>query len=613
MVFDIAKLDTFPTQPGVYLMKDGEGKLLYVGKAKNLRQRIKQYFAVGRDGRMMVPFLIAKIEQIETVVVRSEKEALLLENSLIKQHQPRYNAVLKDDKTYISLMINHKHPWPRLQLVRHKGKPKEDALFFGPYTQAGAARATFELLHRLFPLRQCSDQELIRRTRPCILYEMKRCMAPCVQKCTSEEYLHALNQAIRFLKGQDEEILKELKEEMTRAAEKWEFERAGELLKLIKQLEGTIEKQYVEALGGIDLDAWSIFRQGEEVILTQLIFKRGRLTGFRHRHFSNLVQEDQEIFLSSLLQQYEQMDEIPHEILLPISLEEAETLSEILSNGKKRKVEILAPQKGAKKSLLEMAYRNAEAEFKKKTDKKQMAQAILLEMEEKLRLTRYPRRIECFDHSNIAGSDPVSSLVVFSDGEKDRDRYRKYKIRHSGSVPDDYAALQEVLVRRYKRAKEEDDLPDLIMIDGGKGHLNLTLKVLRELDIASVDLIGFAKEEGRHDKGMSADQVFLLNQKDPLILSPHSKVLFLLQSIRDEAHRFAIGFHRKLREKKITKSLLENIPGIGIIKRTALLRHFGSLNQVAQASEEQLRQVKGITKKDVEALLCFFHPHQEGS
>ncbi len=605
MTFDPKRLELYPTQSGVYIMKSRAGSILYVGKANNLRQRIRQYFAPGGDGRFMVPFLIAKVDDIETIIVSSEKEALLLENNLIKQHKPKYNALLKDDKTFIALKVNIKHPWPMVSLIRYKGKPKPDGLYFGPYTSAHSARQTLDLLQKAFPMRQCSDQELARRTRPCILYDMKRCIAPCVNKCTKEEYQHLVDRTVKFLRGQDKEVLEDLYAEMAAYSEKLEFERASQVLKTIRQIERTVEGQKVDKPLGEDADALAIYRQGDEVVLCQMLFRHGKLVGTRHHNFTNIAQDDAELLVSFIIQFYEKQEELPHEILLPLSLSNAYAISEIISSGKRRKAALLTPQRGEKKALVEMSYVNAEATFKKEKDIRAIREKTLLEMQEKFHLTRYPRRIECFDNSSMGGQELVSSLVAFTEGQKDSNRYRKYRIK-SVDTSDDYAMMQEVLTRRYRRAKDENDLPDLLIVDGGKGHLNIALKVLAELNIASIDVIGVAKEEGRHDKGLTSEQVFLPNIKDPILLRTTSPILFMLQQIRDEAHRVAISYNRKLRSKKTLRSAVDDIAGIGPKKRGLLLRHFGSLKKIREASREELELVPGISKKNCDDIIEFF-------
>ncbi len=558
MSFDPKKIQFFPLQPGVYLMKDNQGEVLYIGKAKNLRQRVKQYFIPGRDGRLMVPYLVAKIETIDTIVVTSEKEALLLENNLIKQHKPRYNALLKDDKSYIALKITKQDLWPTVKIVRYRGTPEPDGLYFGPYTSAQSARQTLDLLNRLFPLRQCSNQELARRDRPCLLYQMKRCAGPCAHKCTKEEYDHHLDRTIKFLRGQDKEVLKDLYEDLARLSESLEFEKASQVLKTIRHIEDTMESQHVDRPLGLDADAIGLYRHADEVLLVQLLFRGGRLTGVRHFDFSNIAEEDTELLSSFILQYYEGQIEIPSEIFLPIAVADREAVEEVLSGRKNHKVALHAPRRGEKKALLDMAQSNAEALFKSQKNEESLREKTLLEMQECLHLSRYPSRIECFDNSHIAGSEPVASLVAFTHALKESKRYRTYRLR-IGVKPDDYAAMYEVLMRRYRHAREEGDLPDLVIVDGGKGQLNTALKVFEELNITCVDVIGLAKERGRHDKGATEEQIFLPNQKNPVLLRRNSPILFLLQKIRDEAHRVAISFHRKRRSKQTIRSALDDI------------------------------------------------------
>ncbi len=592
--FDPKVLDKYSTDPGVYLMKSSGGNVLYVGKAKNLKTRIKQYFAPGRDGRPMVPFLIAEVASIDIIVVPSEKEALLLENTLIKKHQPKFNALLKDDKTFVSLMINHKHPWPRVELVRYKGKPKKDGLYFGPFTSAFAARQTFDLMGRLFPLRQCSDQELKKRTRPCLLYGIKRCVAPCVNLCTKEEYQSIVDHATHFLKGEDEAVIQQLKKEMHAASEALEYEKAAALLQMIKQIEHvTAGSGLVAKAIGKDTDALGLYRQGHDVMVAQLFFREGKLVGSEHYSFTDVVESNEELLSSFLVQYYKDRTPVPIQIIVPLDL--PRELEEILQ------IKITTPQKGEKKEIVEMAEKNALVLFKQEKDDRDLTEKMLLDLQETLHLTRYPERIECFDTSNISGSDLVASMVVFMEGKYDKKESRLYKIKNV-TKGDDYGALQEVLSRRLTRAKQENTLPDLIIVDGGKGQLGIGRDVLKSLDIATVDLISLAKQAGKHDKGLTQEKVFVLEQSEPIILPLHSPLLFLLQRIRDETHRRAIGFHRKRREKRLISSLIDEIPGIGDVKKKRLLKHFGSLQRILAASPADLLAVKGITSKDVEQI-----------
>lgn len=595
--FDPKILDKYTTEPGVYLMKDSSGAVLYVGKAKNLKVRVKQYFAKGRDGRPMVPFLIAEVATIDIIVVPSEKEALLLENTLIKKHQPKFNALLKDDKTFVSLMINHKHPWPRVELVRYKGKPKKDGLYFGPYTSAYAARQTFDLMNKIFPLRQCSDEELKRRTRPCLLHGMKRCIAPCVNLCTHAEYDTLVQHATDFLRGHNQDVVEALKKEMQEASDNLAYEKAGRLLELIKQIEHvTAGSGLVAKAIGKDTDALGIYREGHDVMVSQLFFREGKLIGSEHYSFIDVVETSEELLSSFMIQYYKDRKNLPTHIIVPLEL--PSELEDIL------RLKIILPERGEKKEIAQMATKNAQVLFKQEKDDQELAEKMLLDLQESLHLSRYPSRIECFDTSSISGTDIVASMVAFTQGKYDKARGRLYKIKNV-QKGDDYAALKETLTRRLTRAKQENDLPDLVIVDGGKGQLSTALDVFKTLDIATVDLISLAKQEGKHDKTLTQERVFLPNQPQPIVLPLHSPLLFLLQRIRDETHRRAIGFHRKRREKRVISSLIDEIPGIGDIKRKKLLRHFGSLQRILAASPADLLALQGITSKDVEQIQKF--------
>ncbi|MFA6916666.1 MAG: excinuclease ABC subunit UvrC [Parachlamydiales bacterium] len=603
--FDTALLDKFPHLPGVYIMKNRGEAVIYVGKAKDLKQRVKQYFVPGRDGRTMVPFLVGQVFKIETIVVRSEKEALLLENTLIKQHKPKFNALLKDDKTYIAIRINYRHAWPDLQVVRIKGKPLDDALYFGPYTSAYAARNTVDLLQRLFPLRQCSDAEFARRNRPCILYGLKRCIAPCVGRCSVEEYRTFVDKTISFLKGHNKEIARELEKAMIKSAEALDFEAAAAYQRTLLQIEATIQQQHVDMPQGGDADLIGIYREADEVVLCQMFVRGGKLIGSKMYPFSNTVQEDSEIIESFLLQHYDAEIAPAKEILLAEPLGEAAIIADILTNLHGYKVDVYQPQRGAKKSLAELAKINAHNAFKQEKDAAALKEKILLSLKETLRLQHYPKRIECFDNSHLSGSQLVSVLVAYTNGFKDSSRYRTYKSKDVVGA-DDYGAMKEVLLRRYKKAKEEDDLPDLVIIDGGKGHLNVALRVFEELNIISVEVIGIAKDDSRHDKGGTQEQIFLPNIKDPVLLKKNSPLLFLLQEIRDEAHRFAINFQKKQRSKKLVKSTLDDIEGIGPVKKKALLLHFGSVKAIKAAALQDLAAVSGISDVIAKQVYDFF-------
>jgi excinuclease ABC subunit C len=596
--FDPKSLHLYPDQPGVYLMKNSEGLVLYVGKAKNLKVRLKQYFAVSGDEREMIPYLIAQIAQIDTIVSLTEKDALILENTLIKRHQPKYNVMLKDDKTFISLLLT-KHKWPMLQLIRYKGKPKDNGIYFGPYTNAFAARQIYDLLVRLFPLRQCSDSELASRNRPCLLYEIKRCCAPCVGKCTEEDYQTYVKDVTQFLKGKDKELLKDLKIQMNEAAEALEFEKASAILQTINQIEHVTTIQHLDNPYAKDCDSIGLYREADCVLISLLMFREGKIIGSEHFSFQRIISDDAETLESFILQNYK-MNPCPKEIFVQLELPQKEVLEEILS------VSISTPQMGRKRDLIEMALRNAKALFVREQDAKSLREQRLLDLQETLSLAHYPRRIECFDTSNIAGTDPVASLVCFINGEKDKSRKRLFKIK--GEKGDDYSAMKEVIRRYFVRAKEKNDFCDLLIVDGGKGQLNLVLEIFDELKIATVDCIGVAKEDSRHDKGMSQEKIFLPHRKDPIIIDPRSPLLFLLQNIRDEAHKTAIEYHRLRRSKRTLSSELDDLEGIGPIKKKKLLQTFGSVKALKAASTEQIKGVAGINKKDLETIRIWSLP-----
>ena len=571
MPFDPRSLSLYPDQPGVYLMKDVSGAVLYVGKAKNLRGRIKQYFSSSGDQREMVPYLTAQVESIDTIVALTEKDALILENTLIKRHKPKYNVLLKDDKTFISLVLT-RHKWPMIRLVRYKEKPKDDGIYFGPYTNALAARQTFDLISRLFPLRQCSDAELMTRTRPCLLYDIKRCIAPCVGKCSEEDYGRHVESAVRLLKGQDKEVLRELERRMAAASDALEFERANDYLTMIQQIEHVTQVQHVDNPAAKDSDVVGLHREADAVMIALLIFREGKVIGSEHFSFHLIASNDGEVLESFLLQHYKYQAAIPSEILVPSELGQREALGEILSEAAGKRVEILSPQKGKKRDLVEMGLRNAKALFVREQDARSLKEKMLLDLQETLQLTRFPRRIECFDTSNISGTDPVASLACFVHGERDKSRTRLFKIKGVERA-DDYTAMKEVLRRHFIREKEKNDFCDLLIVDGGKGQLNLALEVFEELRIASVDAIAVTKDEARHDKGLTQERVYVPHRKDPLFIDPRSPLLFLLQRIRDEAHRQAIEYHRKRRSKRTLSSSLDEIPGVGPVKKKRLLKH----------------------------------------
>lgn len=593
-MFDITKLNSFPTKTGVYLMKDSKDQVLYVGKANNLRARIKQYF-LKHDTREQLKFLIPQIEEIEFIIVDTEKEALILENNLIKRYKPKYNILLKDDKTYINLLLTNEK-WPMFKLVRKK---REKEKYFGPYTNALAAKKTLELLLKLFPLRQCSDNFFKNRKRACILYEIKRCIAPCVGKCSHEEYMQKVHYAELFLKGKNKEILKDLEHKMKEASSNLLFEKADALLKMIKQIEHVQQTQHVENLPYENIDVLNIYRN-EKIIIVKLIFRNNRLIGSDHFIFSRSAQEESSLFESFILQHY-QTFEIPPLILVPIDLISKQNIIDILFERFEKRVKIIHPLRGEKLSLLNLAKKNADNIFQKEKRDFTEKESLLLNLKQSLKLLRYPHEIQCFDTAHISETNRVSAQITYIDGQRDKKRTKLFKVKTEKMG--DLAALEEVLTRHLCKAKEEKNLCDLLIIDGGKAHLNIALKIIKELDIATIDLIAIAKESARHDKGLTKEKIYTTVQDEAILLDPKSPLLFFLQKIRDDAHTVAISFHKKRRSKNISKSLLDQIKGIGPIKKRALLSHFKSVEEIKRATKEDLEKIKGLSQKDIENIL----------
>ncbi|MFZ0890254.1 MAG: excinuclease ABC subunit UvrC, partial [Candidatus Binataceae bacterium] len=578
-----------PTEAGVYLLKDKAGKVLYAGKAKSLRARVRAYFR-GGDGRFQVRFLMRRVRDFETIVTASEKEALILENNLIKQYHPRYNIRLKDDKSYLSAKITN-HPWPRITVTRKI--VKDGGKYFGPFGSADGLRETIDVIRKIFPLRTCSDAVFKNRSRPCIEYQIKRCLGPCCLPVDRAEYERHLRAAQMLLEGRNLELLREMRGLMKSRAEQLEFEEAARIRDRVRAIEKTVERQTVLHHWGIDQDLFGLYREGGFIEAILLMVRGGKLTGTRSFSFQDREFPDQEVLADLLSQFYAGARFIPDEIIVPVELEDAGVRAELLSERRGKKVELLVPRRGEKLRLLEMAMQNARQSFAARRDNENTRDKMLEELRAKLHLRNAPKRIECYDISNLQGSMLVGSQVTFDEGEPLKQLYRRYRIR-TVEGQDDFASLYEVLHRRLDRARRENEYPDLWVIDGGKGQLNVALEVLKEHGLGEqIDAIGLAKQhilnDVRQDKVIkSEERVFLPGRKDPIVLPRHSTVLFLLVRIRDEAHRFAITYNRELRRRARLRSVLDDIEGIGPVRRRALLRHFGSLRRIREASVEEL-------------------------
>ena len=598
-----AKLSTLPPNPGVYLFKDKEGEVIYVGKAKSLRARVRQY-ARGSDGRVQIRFLLSQLADVEVLVTRNEKEALLLENTLIKQYWPRYNIRLKDDKTYWHVKVTVQDPWPRLLLTRQV--IKDGSKYLGPFHSSTAVQETLEIIRKVFPLRTCSDMIFRNRTRPCLEYQIKRCLGPCALPVEPSEYQHQLRNALLLLEGKNTELMDQLTGHMHESAEALRFEEAARLRDQIRAITQTAEKQQVALPLGNDQDIFGFYREGGVIEAQVLLVRAGKLVGNQGYSLEDNEFPDETMLAELLTQFYQGNRFVPDEVLLPISLEDMTVREEILTERKGKKVALLCPQRGDKVRLVEMAQENARQSFVEKRRNAAQREKTFDLLRRALHLRNAPKRIECFDISNIQGNLAVGSMVVFDEGEPDKNRYRRFRIKTVEGA-DDFAMMYEVLIRRYRRALEEKDLPDLLMVDGGKGQLGVAVEVLKELGITEVDLISLAKMRTERDPfaeevAHSAERVFLPGRKNPIVLKPHSTALFLLQRVRDEAHRFAISYHRQLRAKERLSSSLDTVPGIGLARRKMLLRHFGSVKRIREATTDELIQVPGITPAMAEAI-----------
>lgn len=588
-------------------MRDRSGKVVYVGKAKDLRARVRAYFR-GGNGRSHVEFLMRRVDDVETLVTTNEKEALILENNLIKQYKPRYNIRLKDDKSYLSIKINVQHPWPRIIATRKI--VKDGGRYFGPYSSAIAVRETLDVIEKHFLLRNCTEHNFRNRTRPCLQYQIRRCLGPCVLPVVPKDYQQQVRRAVLFIEGKRQELLDELRQKMEEKAGALEFEAAAKIRDQIQAIEKTLEKQRVVSHWGADQDIFGLYREGGFVEVQVLFVRQGKLTGNQAYSLEDLEFSDGEV-MESLLTQFYQGDRfIPDEILLPAEIEDREVREDYLSERKGKGISLFCPQRGDKRRLVEMAVENARQSFFERHDQEKEREKMLLELQGKLRLRHYPQRIECFDISTIHGSHAVGSQVTFFNGEPDKNRYRHYRIRTvaADSGGDDFAMMHEVLKRRFSRGVQEGDLPDLVVVDGGKGQLAIALAAMREIGVRDVDAAALAKMRVQSSPRSpeiqrSEERVFLPGQQNPIILRRNSNALFLLQRVRDEAHRFAITYHKGLRTKQTIYSVLDRIPGIGGVRKRALLRAFGSIKRIEEATLEDLLKVPSMNEKVAQEIL----------
>lgn len=599
--------EQFSTRPGVYLMKGEDGTVLYVGKAKNLRARLRNYLRAEQDSRPQIRFLLERVKSVETIVTDTEKEALILENTLIKEHRPRYNIHLRDDKTYVSIRLDPRETFPALQVVRKV--IKDGALYFGPFSSSLAVRETLKHIYRIFPLRHHSVELCSRRRRPCLFYQIGQCSGPCHGKITVTEYAELVRGAIALLSGHEDEVVKRLRQEMLVASAALRFEEATALRNRIAAIEKTVERQKVLVHGGADSDVFGLYGDGKIVAVVVLLVRKGRLLDRRSYRIETALDEQE--LLSMVVQQfYAEADYIPEQVFVPSVLEDAPVLAEWLAEKRGGRVMLATPRRGEKSKLIELAQSNAEEYFGEEAPE-MSREATLREINERLGLHRTPHRMECFDISNIQGTAVVGSMVVFIDGCPAKDQYRRYEVESVAGAPDDYASMREVLSRRLKRGMQEGNLPDFILVDGGKGQLAILTGLLSAEGLTdTIEIASIAKARPEKKEGIRTlrgeERFFRPGSDAPIILAQGSSALKTLARMRDEAHRFAVAYHRKKRDKSFLQSELAKIPGVGAKRRLALLRHFGSVQRMREATVEDFAQVSGIGPAGAQVIFDFF-------
>jgi excinuclease ABC subunit C len=602
------KIDRLPTHPGVYLFKDKKGTILYVGKAGNIKHRVSSYFQkpTGKDLKTLA--MLEKVTDIDTIVTDTEKEAFILENNLIKVHRPRYNVKLRDDKNYPCLKLSMEDDFPTLTIVRRI--KKDGSLYFGPYPSATSLKETLRLIRRLFPIRTCLDTKFSNRLRPCINYEMDRCAGPCCGKIDRDQYREIVHQVRMFLEGKNKDLVESLEKKMEEESEQLHFEKAARIRDQIEYIEHVIEKQKIVSSDFLDQDVIGFHRQDHTFVVHPLFVRGGKLLGGRGFTFPSTGLPEGEVLSSFLHQYYREGKFIPEQILIPKAIPEQDLVEQWLTGLKGKRVRLFVPIKGDKKHLLKMACENAKQFLLAKDELDQDREKLLETLREKLHLKKVPRKIEAFDISNLQGGNAVGSMVFFEDGKLNKERYRHFRIKTIEGA-DDYGMMYEILLRRYQKAVEENDLPDLVLLDGGRGQLNVAQEVFKELKIKEVDLISLAKERAVEGYRLSRlrkteEKVFHPQYKEPFIFGKHSPLLHLLDRIRDEAHRFAITYHKKVRSRETIKSVLEEIPDIGKVRQKELLKFFGTVEKIKEATEEELAKAPKMNQKSAQIIYRFF-------
>lgn len=595
-------LKTVSTGPGVYQML-GKKEVMYVGKAVNLRKRLASYKRHQGGEHSKTTVMLSQVEQIKTILTNTEKEALILEASLIKKHRPRYNVILRDDKNYPLIKVTVAEKWPRLEVTR---KRKQDGnRYFGPYSSTSSMRNTLKLLQSLFPLRRCKN--IRQRSRPCLNFQLGHCLAPCCNEVDKSSYQDMIQGVLMVLEGRNKELASVLQKQMETAAQSLDFEKAALIRDQLRGLKITLEKQIIVAEHMRDQDIFGLARKDASVGIAIIFVRAGIISGAQTFFLPDPLGSDEQILSETIAQYYSINRFPPPDLLLPLHPEDEALLTERLSEIRDAVVQFKVPQRGRNMQLIQMANQNAQDIFTEQDKKKKSWNILSESLRKSLNLTFAPDTIECIDISNISGTSPVGSIVSFANGVKNKAGYRHYNVQTSG--PDDYGMMQEVLDRRMRRGLEDNNLPDLLLIDGGKGHLNMTRKLVEKFDLTDrIELAAIAKE-----KDEEGEKLFRPNRKNPITLPRHSPVLLFLMRVRDEAHRFGITHHRKRRKKKTLYSEIDSLQGIGEKRKKKLLNGFGSVKRLKQASLEEIRQIEGIGNQLAESIFNQLHNQEQAN
>jgi len=591
------QLKQIPTSPGVYLMRDAEGNILYVGKAANLRHRVRSYFAAKQKLSPKIQRMVARVNDFDFFVTNSEQEALIFELNLIKRHRPCYNVRLKDDKTFPYLKIDLNEDWPRMYITRHL--EENGGRYFGPFASAKSVRQTLKMIKGIFPFRSCSKAINGMNSRPCLEYHIRHCLAPCISATSKQEYAEVIKQVILFLEGKQEKVIKELENKMNDAAKALDFEKAVLLRDQIQAVKRVVEGQRIAATVKDEQDVIALASEKDQAYVQVFFIRGGKLIGRENFVLQGTRHENSSQIMTSFIKQfYASASHIPPLLLLQHPVEDGKIIGSWLQDKRGGKVHIQVPRRGNKKQLVDIVAENAQHSLEqlkiKQLASPRALEAALAEIERELYLPHFPLRIECYDISDIQGTAAVGSMVVFEKGKPKPSHYRRFRIK-TVSGANDYAMLQEVLKRRFKRAQINDTpatatwsiLPDLVIVDGGKGQINTALSAMQEVGVSSVPIASLAKEN---------EEIFIPQKKEPIILSRQSPGLQLLQRLRDEAHRFALAYYQRVHKKGTFVSALDSIPGIGPKRKRALLKQFGSVQTIREASIEELASAKGMTE-----------------